>query len=190
MSNPFFTSLQSKTNLPIEIEYKSLEKLGVKDTYQLPMMKEGVFDLISLRFVQNTQNEITIDGLDLTGLNLSVEKSRKLSKAYSVVVEKNLQEKYQVKLLGLWTFGPQELFCSKPIKKLSDLYGYKVRVAGESMTKFIQSFGAIPVILPFEDTRDALKNQELKTTVKSMLLAPRPGLEPGTCGLTVRRSTD
>jgi hypothetical protein len=24
----------------------------------------------------------------------------------------------------------------------------------------------------------------------SMILAPRPGLEPGTCGLTVRRSTD
>lgn len=46
VEQPFFASLQSKTNLPIEIEYKSLEKLGVKDTYQLPMMKEGVFDLI------------------------------------------------------------------------------------------------------------------------------------------------
>jgi len=169
VEQPFFASLQSKTNLPIEIEYKSLENLGVKDTYQLPMMKEGVFDLISLRFVQNIQNEITIDGLDLTGLNLSVEKSRQLSKAYSVVVEKNLQEKYHVKLLGLWTFGPQELFCSKPIKKLSDLYGYKVRVAGESMTKFMQSLGAIPVILPFEDTRDALKNQVIDCALLAQL---------------------
>ena len=28
------------------------------------------------------------------------------------------------------------------------------------------------------------------TVAHRMCLAPRPGLEPGTCGLTVRRSTD
>ena len=175
LEQPFFASLQSMTNLPIELEYKSLDELGIKDTYQLPMMKEGIFDLISLRFVQNIQNEITIDGLDLTGLNLSDEKGRELSKAYSVVVDKNLQEKYHVKLLGLWAFGPQELFCSKPIKKLSDLYGYKVRVAGESMTKFIAALGAIPVILPFEDTREALKNQIIDCAITSATSANSAG---------------
>ena len=29
-----------------------------------------------------------------------------------------------------------------------------------------------------------------KSYVETEVLAPRPGLEPGTCGLTVRRSTD
>ena len=175
LEQPFFASLQSNTNLPINVDYKPLEALGIKDTYQLPLMKDGTFDLVSLRFVQNIQNEITIDGLDLIGLNLNFEKGRKLSSAYSLIVDKNLQKKYHVKLLGLWTFGPQEIFCSKPLQKLSDLKGYKVRVASDSMTKFISSIGASPIVLPFEQVVDAFKNQIIDCAITSATSAESAG---------------
>ena len=35
----FFESLAQKTGLPIEVDYKPIDTLGVKDTEQLRMMK-------------------------------------------------------------------------------------------------------------------------------------------------------
>ena len=175
VEQPFFASLQKETGLPIEIEFKSLDTLGVKDTYQLPMMRDGVFDLVSLRLIQNSQNEVTLNGLDLTGLNLSIKKGHALADAYLPIVDKHLQEKYHVKVLGLWSFGPQELFCSKPIKRISDLRGVKIRVAGELLAEYIASLGAIPAIIPFDETRAALQNGLVDCAISSAASASAAG---------------
>ena len=50
---PFFETLAQKTGLPIEIDYKPIDTLGVKDTEQLRMMKSGLFDIVSIRMSQN-----------------------------------------------------------------------------------------------------------------------------------------
>ncbi|MBU3568331.1 TRAP transporter substrate-binding protein DctP [Polynucleobacter alcilacus] len=175
VEQPFFASLQKETGLPIEIEFKSLDTLGVKDTHQLPMMRDGVFDLASLRLIQNSQNEVTLNGLDLTGLNLSIKKGHALADAYLPIVDKHLQEKYQVKVLGLWSFGPQELFCKNPITRMSDLKGLKVRVAGELLGDYIASFGAIAAIIPFDETRAALQNGLVDCAISSAASASSAG---------------
>jgi len=175
VEQPFFASLQSNTGLPIKLDFKSLDEIGLKDSYQLPMMKNELFDLISLRLIQNTQHETTLSGLDVIGLNLSFEKVRELSNAYAPVVDKNLQDKYRVKLLGLWSFGPQELFCSKPIHKLSDLKGKKVRVQNVPMAQFFESLGAIPAVIPFDETRAALQTHLVDCACSSATSANSAG---------------
>ena len=175
VEQPFFATLQKETGLPIEIDFKTLDALGVKDTYQLPMMKEGIFDLVSLRLIQNSKNEVSLSGLDITGLNLDFKKGRILADAYMPVVDKHLQDKYQVKVLGLWTFGPQEIFCKKPIQRISDLRGLKIRVAGELLAEYIASIGAIPAIIPFDDTKAALQNQLVDCAITSIASASSAG---------------
>jgi len=175
IEQPFFKSLQNETGLPIELEFKTLDQLGVKDTHQLPMMKEGIFDLVSLRLIQNSQNEVSLNGLDITGLNLNMEKGRTLANAYLPVVDRHLQEKFRVKTLGIWTFGPQELFCSKSVQNLSDLKGLKIRVAGELLAEFIGSLGAVPAIIPFDETANALKNKLVDCAISSAASAGSAG---------------
>jgi len=90
IEQPFFLSLQKNTGLPIEVDLKTLDMVGVRDSYQLPMLKDGVFDLVSLRFMQNISNEITLNGLDVIGLNIDHEKEHELANAYAPVVDKRL----------------------------------------------------------------------------------------------------
>jgi TRAP-type C4-dicarboxylate transport system substrate-binding protein len=175
LEQPFFLTLKSNTELPIDVDFKTLDQIGVKDTYQLPMMKDGVFDLVSLRLVQNVQHEITLNGLDVTGLNINFEKLHALANAYAPIVDQNLQEKYKVKLLGLWTFGPQELYCSKPIHRLSDLKGLKVRVQSEPTVNFMKPLGVIPAIIPFEETLSALKSNLIDCATTSLGSAASAG---------------
>ena len=103
LEQPFFQSLQEKTGLPIKVDYRTVDKLGFKDNYQLAMLKSGMFDMVSLRFLQNGQEEPSIVGVDLPGLNPDFQTARKVSEAYGPIIDENLQQRFGVKLLGLWT---------------------------------------------------------------------------------------
>jgi hypothetical protein len=175
VEKPFFNAFQSNTELPIKLDFKSLEEVGIKDTYQLPMMRDELFDLVSIRLIQNSHHETTLNGLDVIGLNLSSEKIRLLINTYGPVVDKHLQEKYRAKILGLWSFGPQELFCSKPIHQFSDIKGMKIRVQNEPMAKFFESLGAIPAIMSFDDTYSALQNNLIDCALSSATSATSAG---------------
>lgn len=167
LEQPFFESLQKKTGLPIKVDYRTVDTLGFKDNFQLAMMKSGMFDLVSLRFLQNGQEEPSMFGVDLPGLNPDFKAARKIGDAYGVVIDENLQKRFGVKLLGLWTFGPQVIFCSQPISQLSDLKGLKVRVGGSVYDPLINSQGGIPVIVPFDQVSQALATKLVDCAISS-----------------------
>lgn len=153
---PFFATLREATQLPLQVVYQPLESVAFKDTFQLPMLKDGQFDLVSLRFLQNAEIEPTLQGIDLVGLIPDYATARKVITAYAPAVDRNLQQKFNAKLLGVWSFGPQEFFCNKPVKRLEDIKALKVRVAGPAQSAFIRALDGVPVIIPFDDTKQAL----------------------------------
>jgi len=153
---PFFETLAQKTGLPIEVEYKPIDTLGIKDTEQLRVMKAGLFEMASLRMSQNSRDEPTILGLDLVGLNPDYATGKKVADAYGKVLDERLQKQFGVKLLGIWPFGPQVFFCRKPITKLGDIKGLKVRVYDQNLAKFIESLGGTPVPIAFAETQQSL----------------------------------
>jgi TRAP-type C4-dicarboxylate transport system substrate-binding protein len=153
---PFFENFAARTGLPIDVDYKPIDTLGVKDTEQLRVMKAGLFDIVSLRVSQNSRDEPTLLGLDLVGASPDYATGRKVSKAYFDTIDARLQQQFQVKLLGVWPFGPQILFCKKPIAKLADIKGMKVRVYDQNLAKFIEMVGGTPVPVSFADTHQSL----------------------------------
>jgi TRAP-type C4-dicarboxylate transport system substrate-binding protein len=153
---PFFEKLAERTGLPLEVDYKPIDTLGIKDTEQLRVMKAGLFDIVSLRISQNSRDEPTLLGLDLVGLSPDYATSRKVARAWQDTLDTRLQQQFNVKLLGVWPFGPQMMFCKKPIAKLADVKGLKVRVYDQNLAKFIESVGGTPVPLPFADTHQSL----------------------------------
>jgi TRAP-type C4-dicarboxylate transport system substrate-binding protein len=153
---PFFENFAAKTGLPIDVDYKPIDTLGIKDTEQLRVMKAGLFDIVSLRVSQNSRDEPTLLGLDLVGGSPDYATGRKVAKAYFDTVDQRLQKQFGVKLLGVWPFGPQILFCKKPITKLADIKGMKVRVYDQNLAKFMELVGATPVPVSFADTHQSL----------------------------------
>ncbi|WP_397408519.1 TRAP transporter substrate-binding protein [Polaromonas sp.] len=153
---PFFENFAERTGLPIEAEYKPIDTLGIKDTEQLRVMKAGLFDIVSLRVSQNSRDEPALLGLDLVGASPDFATGRKVANAYFNTVDERLQKQFNVKLLGVWPFGPQILFCKKPISKLADIKGMKVRVYDQNLAKFIEMMGGTPVPVSFADTHQSL----------------------------------
>ncbi len=153
---PFFDEFAKRTGLPIDADYKAIDQLGIKDTEQLRVMKAGLFDIVSLRVSQNSRDEPTLLGMDLVGASPDYKTARKVYEAYFDTLDQRLQKQFQVKLLGVWPFGPQILFCKKPLTKLADLKGMKVRTYDQNLSKFIESVGGTPVPLGFTEVHQSL----------------------------------
>lgn len=153
---PFFDEFAKRTGLPIDADYKPNDQLGLKDTEQLRIMKAGLFDIVSLRVSQNSRDEPTLLGMDLVGAAPDYPTARKVYEAWFDTLDQRLQKQFQVKLLGVWPFGPQILFCKKPITQLADLKGLKVRVYDQNLAKFIETVGGTPVPLSFVEVHQSL----------------------------------
>ncbi|MEI6615251.1 MAG: TRAP transporter substrate-binding protein DctP [Cyanobium sp. ELA507] len=154
---PFFAGLRERTGLPIKVTYKPVDQIGFKDVYQLQSLKDGTFDLVSLRFIQNSRVEPSLAGIDLPGLIADYPTAKRVAAAYAGTVDRYLQQRYGSKLLGIWSFGPQEVFCRRPVGRLADLRGMSIRVASPLLATVLEELGAQPAVIPFEDTRAALE---------------------------------
>lgn len=156
VEQPFFENFAEKTGIDATVDYKPLDVTGIKDTEQLRILKAGLFDIVSLRMSQVSRDEPTILGLDLVGLNPDYDTGRKTVAAFEGKVDEQLQAKFNTKLLGVWPFGPQVLFCEPEIAQLSDLKGKKVRVYDQNLANFVSSVGGTPVPIGFPDVHQSL----------------------------------
>lgn len=153
---PFFENFAKITGVDVNVDYKPVDVTGIKDSEELRVLKSGLFDIVSLRLSAVSRDEPTLLGLDLVGQNPTYEAGRKNVAAFSKYVDKQLQEKFDTKILGIWPFGPQVFFCKPEISKLADLSGKKVRVYDQNLAKFIASLGGTPVPLSFPDVHQSL----------------------------------
>lgn len=154
---PFFENFAKNTGVPIDADYKPMDVLGVKDADGLRVLKSGLFDIVTLRLAQVSRDEPFFLGPDIVGLSTDYEVARKVVDAYRDAFDKRLQERHGGKLLGIYPFGPQVVFCKVAIGGLADLKGKKVRVYDQSLAKFIEKLGGIPVTIPFGETQQALE---------------------------------
>jgi TRAP-type transport system periplasmic protein len=168
---PFFETLAAKTGLPIEVDYKPQDTTGIKDTEALRVLDSGLFDIVALRMAQISRDEPLTMGFDLVGLNPDYKTARATTKAYFETLDKRLQSRYQTKFLGVWPAGPQVLFCKKPITKLADVKGLKVRVFDQNSAKFFQHLGATPIPLAFGEVHQSLSLGVVDCAITSALSA-------------------
>jgi TRAP-type C4-dicarboxylate transport system substrate-binding protein len=63
----------------------------------------------------------------------------------------------QVKVLFFLSASPGRLHTKRPVARLEDLYGMKIRCLGGTAAKVLRALGAIPIVIPTGDTYDALR---------------------------------
>jgi len=153
---PFFENFSKNTGLDIDANYKPIDVTGIKSEETLRVLKNGLFDIVSIRTAQAARDEPFLLGQDLVGLNPDYKMARKVYDAYRPLFDARLQAVFNSRLLGLWPFGPQVLFSKKPISGLKDIKGLKVRIYDQSLAMFVESLGAIPVPVGFSEVQQAL----------------------------------
>ncbi|WP_424813796.1 TRAP transporter substrate-binding protein [Roseococcus sp. YIM B11640] len=97
-----------------------------------------------------------LDGVDLSGLAPDIALARRIADAMTPVANRDL-ERFGVRIMAMYPFPAQVLFCRAPFTSLSDLRGRRIRTFGNSLVDFYTALGAQPTSIGFPEVYSALE---------------------------------
>ncbi|MFG6177657.1 TRAP transporter substrate-binding protein [Halomonas sp. THAF12] len=155
VERPFFSELDARDDLAVV--YNPMDAIGVEAADALRLIRSGAFDVMSVQIGMASRDEPFFEGIDLAGVASGLDAQREAVDAVRNKFDARLQERFNAKLMTLWPFGPQMMFCNGDIEGVEDLEGKKVRVFTPSMSRLVQGLGATPVTLQFSEVYLALQ---------------------------------
>lgn len=122
---------------------------------------KGISDVGMSVFAYTRGRFPSIEAIDLPmGYSSGVAATKIINDFYNKF---NFKEFDQVKILYLFAHGPGLLFSKKPVHKLEDLKGLKIRSTGTSAA-VSKALGACPVAMPQNATYEALQKAVVEAT--------------------------
>jgi TRAP-type C4-dicarboxylate transport system substrate-binding protein len=143
---------------------------------------QGISDLGFSVFAYTRGRFPLLEIADLpVGLNSGVTATKALNEFYKKFQPKELDE---VKVMYLHGHGPGILHTKKPVTKLEDLKGMKIRCTGIA-ANIVTALGGTPVAMPMGDTYDALSRGVVDGS-----MAPQESLQGWKWGEVVKYTTE
>lgn len=138
-------------------EIKPQTELGLKGFEIMRLVKNGVFDFaFGLPGYVAAENAI-FEGGDLSSVTQDIATQRKVADAYFSTLEKSFAEIYNAKLMTLYPFPSQTLWCNAEVNSIADLKGKKIRVYATTLGDFVEGVGGTSVTVPFAEVIPALE---------------------------------
>ena len=140
-----------------EVNRSEFQALGINLADGLRLLSSGAFDMATIQVGSVAKDDPFLEGIDLIGVSTNMADLRGAVDAYREVFNARLAEKFGVKAVAIWPFGPQVFLCNAEITSLADLDGLKVRSFTASMSTLLENLGATPVTLSFPEVYPALQ---------------------------------
>ena len=167
---PFWTKeITEKSGGAVTAEITPFNEMGLKGAEIFRLMRTGVIDFGSTVLGYVAADDARNEAVDLAGLSPDIDTARKVSDAYKPVYDKFYGERFGIKVLGIWPYSAQVLFCNGEIKGLADLKGKKVRTGNRTLAEFVEAFGGTGVTLAFNEVVPALQNKVVDCAITGSL---------------------
>jgi len=155
---PFWSkTIEKASGGKIKGEIKPQTDLGLKGFEIMRLLKQGVFDYAHGVMGYVSAENAMFDGVDLSSLAQDIGTERKVVDAYMPYMAKKFEEIYGSKLMQLYPFPSQNLWCNADIKGIDDLKGKKIRTYTASLADFVQGVGGTSVTVAFAEVIPALQ---------------------------------
>jgi len=128
-------------------EIVAFDRAGVPGPDMLRLVGLGVVPIATALLSNISAQDPRLAAPDLAGLNPDMATLRKNLVAFRPYMEKSLLEQHGVRLLGVYTYPAQVIFCKNELKGLSDLSGRRVRVSSATQYDFVKGLNATPVLI-------------------------------------------
>lgn len=156
--HPFWTNeIPEKSGGAITADIKGFNEMGLKGGEIGRLISQGVIQFASIPPGYLASDDPRNEVIDLAGLSPDIATARAVSEAYRPVLTKLYDENYNAKLLGVWPFSSQVLYCNAPISGLTDIKGKKVRTGNRTLADFVSALGGSAVTLTFTEVVPALQ---------------------------------
>ena len=124
---------------------------GLAAQDMLSLVRLGVIPIGTVLLSQAAVDDPDLGMADMAGQNPDVATLRRTLEALRPSMAQILHERFGARLLAVYIYPAQMLFCQRPVAHLSDLEGRRVRVSGISQADFVLALKATPVFTEFAD---------------------------------------
>lgn len=174
---PFWTDrVPGLTNGRVRAEIAPFDRSGIRGQEMLQLLRLGVVSFGTVLLALAAADEPELNAIDLPMLNPDIATLRQTERLWRPRLERLLQERYGVKLLAVYTYPAQVLFCRQGFQGLSDLAARRVRVSSVGQSELITALGATPVVTPFAQIVDAIRAGVVECAVTGTLSGNAIGL--------------
>lgn len=157
-------------------EIVPFDRAGVPGTNMLRLIQLGVVPFGTMLVSQLPAQHSDLSAPDLAGLNPDMSRFRKSIAAFRPYLEQTLRERHGVETLALYVYPAQVLFCSKPITRLGELAGRRVRVASVTQADFVGAFGGVPVLTTFAEIMTSIASGNVECAITGTMSGNTRGL--------------
>jgi TRAP-type C4-dicarboxylate transport system substrate-binding protein len=140
------------------VKFNSLPKHPAAPPGTFDAVREGLVDLSYVTASYTPARHILPLMAELPGAGETAEIN---SVAYSRIHWKHFHQagEYKgVKLLAVWTHGPGQMFTKKPVAKIADIQGLKIRTGGGIAEQVANALGASAFVKPAPESYELLKS--------------------------------
>ncbi|MFP5515072.1 MAG: TRAP transporter substrate-binding protein [Alphaproteobacteria bacterium] len=155
---PFWTKhIQQASGGKITATITGFNDMGLKGGEILRLMGQGVIDFGTTVLGYTASDDPRNEAVDLAGLAPDIATARRVADAYKPVLDAYFRKKYGIKVLGVWPYPAQVIYCNKPIEGIGDFAGKKVRTGNRTLAEFVEATGGIGVTMAFAEVVPALQ---------------------------------
>jgi TRAP-type C4-dicarboxylate transport system substrate-binding protein len=149
---------------------------GVRTQDMLQLIRLGVAPFGTVLLSVTEADDPELNGADLAGLNPDFETVKTRVAATRTRLRDLLSQRYGVRLLAVYAYPAQVLFCAKPFGELQDLKGRTVRTSSVSQSDLFEALGAITIVTPFSEVVSAVEKGVVDCAVTGTLSGNENGL--------------
>ena len=157
---PFWRSVVPKASGGrITAKIQPITEVGLKGFEVTRLLKLGVFDMAFGVIGYVAGEDAVFEGPDLSAVAQDIKTARKIVNAYRPIMAKAFEQVFKAKLVVLYPFPSQLLWCNAKIEKLGDLKGKKIRVYSATLGDFVEAVGGTSVTIAFAEVVPALQKK-------------------------------
>lgn len=148
--------LAARTNGRVEVQLSTHAERNLSGTELVRLVRSGQADIAASTLTTLSGDVPILDMVDLAGLAPDIGTARRVAEAMLPVVNRDL-ERFGVRMMAIYPFPAQVVYCRAPFTSLADLRGRRVRTFGNSLVDFFTALGAQPVSIGFPEVYSALE---------------------------------
>lgn len=134
------------------------DRSGVRGQEVLHLLRLGVVSFGNILLGLAASDDPELNAVDLPLLSPDIGALQRAVALWRPRLEAILRERYGVRLLAVYTYPAQVVFCREPFSGLADLANRRVRTSSVGQSELIEALGGTPVVIPFSEIVSAVRS--------------------------------
>ncbi len=140
----------------VEVTLSTHAERGLSGNEIVRLVRSGQVEIGAGTLTTLSGDVPILDGIDLAGLSPEIGMARRIAEAVMPAANRDL-ERFGTRLVLIYPFPAQVIFCRSAFTSLADLRGRKIRTFGNSLVDLVTALGAQPVNIGFPEVYSALE---------------------------------